>query len=62
MVGMGPGTAEGGGRRKRGGQRSTEDEKAYISRGCVGVPDILRGGGCRLGSEPITFVMAEIEG
>ena len=51
-------TAEGGGSHERGGQRSTEDEKAYVGRGCVGVPELLRGGGCQFGSAPTTFVTA----
>ena len=49
MDGTRPRTAEGGGRRKRGGQRSTEVEKVYVGGGCVGVLELLRGGGFRLG-------------
>ena len=32
------------------------DKKASIGGGCVGVPGLLRGGGCRLGSAPTTFI------
>ena len=32
------------------------DKKLYVSGGCVGVPVVLQGGGCRLGSAPTTFV------
>ena len=55
---IGPGTEEGGGRRKWGGQRSREGEKIYVGRGCFGVLGVLRGGGCRLGLAPTTFVTA----
>ena len=34
----GPGTAEEGDRIEWGGQRSTDAKKAYVGRGCVGVP------------------------
>ena len=54
--------AEGGGRIERGRQRSMVDEKAYVGRGCVGVPEFLRGGGCRLGSAPTTFVTKKTGG
>ena len=54
-----PGTAEGGSRRERGRQQSKEDENAYVGRGCVGVPELLRVGGCRLGLAHTTFVTAE---
>ena len=58
----GPGTVEGGGRSDWGRQRSTEDEKAYIGRGCFGVPEFLQGGGCLLGLTPTAFVTAETRG
>ena len=55
----GPGMAEGGGRRKRGRKRRTEDEKVNVGRGCVRAPELLRGRGCRLGSAPTMFVTEE---
>ena len=51
--------AEGGGRHERGGQRSTEDEKVYVGGVCVRVPEVLQGGGSRLGLASITSVMAK---
>ena len=44
MGGKGPGTEEWGGWRERGGQRSGEGGKSYISRVCVGVMGILQVG------------------
>ena len=38
------------------------DEKASVGGGCIGVPELLRGGGCQLGSAPITFGTEETGG
>ena len=37
----------------------SRDENSSVGGGYVGVPGILRGGGCQLGSAPIPFGMEE---